>query len=194
MTKFCIKCGTSIPDGAGFCLKCGTKVVQEPVEPIYQQPYIPPPPPKSNKKIMIGAIAIVIIIILAGLLVYFYVYGNDEAKFIGTWRLESTTVILNGESSTQAGDGSTVTFNSDKTFTMTYKSYYINDEYQIYNITGTWKLEDGKLCVESSSSSANSSAVCYTYKFSNSNKKLTLNERYSSTDFTRELTEVLIKI
>ena len=26
MAKFCVNCGTPLPDGAGFCPKCGAKV------------------------------------------------------------------------------------------------------------------------------------------------------------------------
>ena len=193
MAKFCIKCGGPTPEGVPFCPKCGATIGQaqaapQPTTPPQQPPVqqqqqpMPPPPPqqygqtqpyapmpgKSNKKLIIGILVAVIAIVVVLLLVFF-VFGGDEGKFIGTWKVES----VDGEKVPESeGYGTTLTFYENNTMkTKTVISSYDGDSVTI--TWSDWKIEDGKLCGKSQS--PGSKYECSKYKF-DGDKRLTITQ------------------
>ncbi len=177
MSKFCIKCGKPLIEGADFCMECGAKAhvttsdknkKQDQTKESYYQSTTKSPPIKSNilqKKLFMGIITIVVclIIIMAG---FFMLFGSpnnsndsksEESKFYGIWETQSAIY-----------DGTPMSFTE---WTMELKSdgtYIENNDDDIE--TGTWSIKDGKYC-ETGPSGIEQSGD---YSFSNGDSTLTL--------------------
>jgi len=220
MTRRCNKCGSPIPDGINFCSKCGAtteQIIEKPfienqekkishnnkksqiqkpsfIKSNYGQKKPEIPKPDKSKKGIILVISILIIVIFASLIVFFFLSENDEDKLIGTWELESTKSNINGTISTNKGNGTIIVFKSDNTYKISFESYFIDGKYQPHTDKGTWKFEDGKLCFNTKSDDVATQFICYNYRFTNNDNKIILNEKYSSKDFSSEITMTYKKI
>ncbi|MBO4583828.1 MAG: zinc ribbon domain-containing protein [Clostridia bacterium] len=154
MAKFCVNCGTQLPDGTAFCTNCGTQLpvtaapqpepqpVQQPApqyqpqQQYYQQPqgYYPPAPApakKSGKKWLWAVIALVVAAgIAVGILFLTGVLGGD--KLPGTWISNTDDVmVLNGDG-TGTLNGANITYRTnDGIITITLGSSSYSYTYKI---------------------------------------------------------------
>ena len=194
MPKYCMKCGTQLPEGVKFCPNCGTDIIEEQTinppeqnQNNYQQPmsqtqtYVQSAKPKNM--MLFGIIAVVVILIVIIGVFFIFMSGDDDSDntssggsggivgdgtFIGTWTVTSMT--MNDESFPVTGV--TITINEDGTYTT---SAYGETQ------TGTWSTGGGELSLiddDSISSETMFGDTGMTATFTNGGNTLTLD--YSS--------------
>ena len=177
MSKYCPFCGKDLREGAKFCRYCGKKIQDEnvpqqtqmqstatsPPPQQYSQPATTQPPtaPMQSKKpkkgLIIGLVAVVVVVIVL-LLVFVYFFGGiipggNESNFHGTWESSSgfSTVEL--------------TFYKNKTYE--FSSGFITE-------TGTWKLNNDKLIIDSDMIGPGFVSANYEYEFTDDGNTLKL--------------------
>lgn len=167
------------------------KQPQMPSQMQRQQAPMPPPPgrpyqtqqmwpnsyqKKSSFKIIVAIVAIVLIIAIL-LSLYFFVFSNDEGKFVGTWQTTRTTVRFTGDDLEQLGlEDKDITREDDDDGEFNFKSDGTWEDDG--GNTGTWSLKDGKIVVNYDETSFFSGMMSflqnirYDYEFSGNSLKL----------------------
>lgn len=185
--SYCPICGSELREDVEFCSNCGAKIIKEQKYQInnqqnlnnhsstqYPQQYFPIKPKQSYKKI-IGVLIVIIISIILIFTSFLLLFTNERDKFIGKWYIESYIADANN-----INPGTiSIFFNGDG-------SYSLENESE----SGTWKLEDGKLCIKSI---RGTNYTCLKYKFSNNDEKLTLTSSSTIDYETHTFKMVLIK-
>ena len=69
MSKYCGKCGTSIPDSVGFCPECGEKCLPSVGSNDNTQQTFYKPPKKFNKKLIYPILAVIAVIIIVVIII-----------------------------------------------------------------------------------------------------------------------------